>query len=471
MDQDSQQFDDIAAKLKSELSLQTDEEFYRSALKESHDIYEHLQKEYQKGLDEIELTENDLGLLDYVKERLPHSFWWLNDLGEFKFSGDSLVSIKEYNYWYIDDFIQALCKGGWDGEIMCEGGRNGKTREDEFQRYKFDEEWSDSLNEEKLEDVLMLVDSLLKGKHCWEKEALMRKIIDDQPHQNKIMIMKFILSNTDDEYMSIWHSICFDILKDSWWDDALIPIVERYWVFSLGSYFSQGDCASVIALRFPYDYVLEHREQLETWDYESVCCRLAREKGFVIDKSKMVRSRYFWILAKNHIHVEDSEADRLLFEHIGLWLLAGRRHLSKRKKKDWKDNIDWSRYILLDSDQFRYKDLLPFWFSYKPSLYELPMVRIYALYLCSMGNTNTLAKLITWNHFLRSNINNMIEENGQEMVKVEQVPDAFVDNMDRMWRRFFELAIETCPIEKDQIKDELISYYEDEFKSNDSQYE
>ena len=88
-----------------------------------------------------------------------------------------------------------------------------------------------------------------------------------------------------------------------------------------------------------------------------------------------------------------------------------------------------------------------------------------------MGNTNTLAKLITWDHFLRSNINNMIEENGQEMVKVEQVPDVFVDNMDRMWRRFFELAIETCPIEKDQIKDELISYYEDEFKSNDSQYE
>ena len=395
MEQDSQQFDDIATKLKSELSLQTDEEFYRSALKESHDIYEHLQKEYQKGLDEIELTENDLGLLDYVKERLPHSFWWLNDLSEFKFSGDSLVSIKEYNYWYIDDFIQALCKGGWDGEIK-----------ENLYRYEFNEEWTDNPNKEKLEDVLMLVDSLLKGKHCWEKEALMRKIIDDQPHQNKIMIMKFILSNTDDEYMSIWHSICFDILKDSWWDDTLIPIVEGYIGDAREDY-----RASVIALRFPYDYVLEHREQLETWDYESVCCRLAREKGFVIDKSKMVRSRYFWILAKNHIHVEDSEADRLLFEHIGLWLLAGRRHLSKRKKKNWKDNIDWSRYILLDSDQFRYKDLLPFWFSYKPSLYELPMVKIYALYLCSMGNTNTLAKLITWDHFLRSNINNMIEEN------------------------------------------------------------
>lgn len=451
MSNNIKQFDAVVGHLKQELSLQTDEEFYRSALKESHDIYEHLQKEYQKGLDEIEFTENDLDLLDFIKERLPDSFWWLNDLSEFKFSGDSLVSIKEYNYWYIDDFIQALCKGGWDGEIK-----------EDLYRYEFNEEWTDNPNEEKLEDVLMLVGSLLKGKHCWEKEALLREHINNQPRQNKTMIIKSILFNNDDEDMSTWHSVCFDILKDSWWDDALIPIVEGYKGDGLESL-----RAGVIALRFPYDYVLEpsHRQYLEYLDYESVCCRLAREEGFVIDKSKMERSRYFWILAINHIHIEDSEADRLLFEHIGLWLLSGWRHLSK------KDTIDWSRFIRLDSDRVKYKDVLPLWFRYKPSLYEIPLVKTYTLYLCSMGNTNTLAKLITWDHFLRSNINNMIEENGQEMVKVEQVPDAFVDNMDRMWRRFFELAIETCPIEKDQIKDEFISYYEDEIKSNDSQYE
>lgn len=432
MEQDSQQFDDIAAQLKSELSLQTDEEFYRSALKESNDIYEHLQKEYQKGLDEIDLTENDLRMLDFIKERLPHSFWWLNDLSEFRFSDDSLVSIKDYNYWYIDDFIQALCKGGWDGEIK-----------ENLYRYEFNEEWTDNPNEEKLEDVLMLVDSLLKGKHCWEKEELLRELINNQPRQNKTMIIKSILSNNDDEDMSTWHSVCFDILKDSWWDDALIPIVEGYKGDGLESL-----RAGVIALRFPYDYVLEpgHRQYLENLDYESVCCRLAREEGFVIDKSKMERLRYFRILALNHIHVEDSEADRLLFEHIGLWLLSGWRHISK------KETIDWSRFIKLDSDRVKYKDVLPLWFRYKPSLYEIPLVKTYALYLCSMGNTNTLAKLITWDHFLRSNINNMIEENGQEMVKVEQVPDAFVDNMDRMWRRFLDLAIETCPIEKDQIE-------------------
>jgi hypothetical protein len=453
---DEKQFEDIAGRLRDELALVSDEKYYRRVLNESRDIYDYLQKEYKKGLDEIDLTENDLRMLDFIKERLPHSFWVLNDLSEFRFSDDSLVSIKEYNYWYIDDFIQGLCKGGWDGEIM----------EDLYKRYEFNEEWSDNPNTEKLEDVLMLVGSLLKGRHSWGKESLLRELIFNQPRQTKTMIIKCILSNNDDEDMSTWHSVCFDILKDSWWDDALIPIVEGYKGDGLESL-----RAGVIALRFPYDYVLEpsHRQYLEYLDYESVCCRLAREKGFVIDKSKMERLRYFRILALNHIHVEDSEADRLLFEHIGLWLLSGWRHLSK------KDTIDWSRFIRLDSDRVKYKDVLPLWFRYKPSLYEIPLVKTYAFYLCSMGNTNTLAKLITWDHFLRSNINNMIEENGQEMVKVEQVPDAFVDNMDRMWRRFLELAIETCPIEKDQIeqvfKGSGVDDYVGEFEACDRQFE
>ncbi len=448
---DEKQFEDIAGRLRDELSLVSDEEYYRRVLNESRDIYDYLQKEYQKGLDEIELTEIDLSLLDFIKNRLPHSFWVLNELNEEFYEYSSMAYLKKFNYRYVDDFIQALCKGGWDGEIK-----------EDLYRYEFNEEWPDNPNEEKLEDVLMLVDSLLKGKHCWEKEALLRELINNHPRQNKTMIIKSILSNNYDEDMSTWHSVCFDILKDSWWDDALIPIVEGY----------KGDGlenlrAGVIALHFPYDYVLEpsHRQYLEYLDYESVCCRLAREEGFIIDKSKMERLRYFRILAINHIHIEDSEADRLLFEHIGLWLHTGWRHLSK------KVTIDWNRFIRLDFERYKYEDVLPLWFSYKPTLYDLPLVKIYALYLCSMGNTNTLAKLITWEHFLRSNIKSLIEENELEMVKVNQIPDVFVDNIDRMWRRFFELAIETCPIEKDQIKDEFISHYEDEFKSYDGQYE
>lgn len=448
--QDEKQFEDIAGRLRDELALVSDEEYYRRVLNESRDIYDYLQKEYQKGLNEIELTENDLSLLDFIKDRLPQSFWVLNELDEEFYVDRPLAYLNKLNYRFVDEFIQGLCKGGWDGEIK-----------ENLYRYEFNEGGSDNPNIEKQEDVLMLVGSLLKGRHSWGKESLLRELINDQPRQTKIMIIKCILSDNDDEDMSTWHSVCFDILKDSWWDDALIPIIEGYKGDGLESL-----RAGVIALRFPYDYVLEpsHRQYLEYLDYESVCCRLAREEGFVIDKSKMERLRYFRILAINHIHVDDSEADRLLFGHIGLWLHAAWQHLSK------KDTIDWSRFIRLDTDRVKYKDVLPLWFSYKPSLYEIPMVKMYVPYLCSMGNTNTLAKLITWDHFLRSNIKSLIEENEQEMVKVNQLPEVFVDNIDRMWRRFFELAIETVPVEINQ-ENEFISYYDDEFKAYDSQYE
>lgn len=450
---DEKQFEDIAGRLKDELSLVSDEEYYPKVLNEAHEIYDYLQKEYQKDLAEIELTENDLSLLDFIKDRLPHSFWVLNELDEETYVYNPMACWWKSFDDIIDEFVYCLYEGGWDGEI----------KEDKSRRYEFDEDWSSDLKDEELEDVLMLVGSLLKGRHCLEKEALMRKIIDDQPHQNKIVIMKYILSNTDDVYMLSWHSMCFDILKDSWWDDALIPVVEDYRGDA-----RESDRASVIALRFPYDYVLEHRERLEVWDYESVCCRLAKEKEFVIDKSRLSRSQYFSILAKNHIHVEDSEADRLLFEHIKLWLLAGRNYLFN---KDW---IDWGRYVGLDNYRFNYKHWLVFWFEYKPSLYELPLVKNYALDLCSMGNTNTLAKLITWDHFLRSNIKSMIEEIEIEVLKVESVTEVFIENIDRMSRRFLELAIETCPFETDQIESEFlyseVDDYADVFRKLDSSY-
>ena len=43
------------------------------------------------------------------------------------------------------------------------------------------------------------------------------------------------------------------------------------------------------------------------------------------------------------------------------------------------------------------------------------------------------------------------------MLMVEQIPDALVEHVDKMWRRFVELAIETCPIEKASWEDEFSS--------------
>ena len=49
------------------------------------------------------------------------------------------------------------------------------------------------------------------------------------------------------------------------------------------------------------------------------------------------------------------------------------------------------------------------------------------------------------------------EANEEGTIKLEQLAEGIDDNVDRNWRRFIELAIETCPIEKEEIEDEFIS--------------
>ena len=447
MPNNKEQFDEIAAQLKSELSLQTDEEFYRSALKESHDIYEHLQKEYQKGLDEIELTEHDLDLLDYIKGQLPHSFWALNDLSEDLYVNSSLASLQKYSHRFVDDFVKALCKGGWEGDVTT------------IKRHGLDEDDGDyvSFKDMSLEGVLVLFESLSKGWFWSDETKLMIiKIFECQPHKNKISIVKTLLSpDYNSAYdNSDWPLFCLVYFLKFWWDDALVPDIDRYWN---DSYELRKECANVIALRFPLDYVLKHQKELERYNYYSVCCRLAKDKGFTIDKSRLHRYEYFSIFARNNIHIDDSEADRLLFDHIMKWVQPMHQHLKE------KTTIDWGEFLMADSYQFKLKEILPYWFHYKPSLYELPDGKYPTLFVCSMGNTNTLAKLITWNQFLRSNIKSFNEEYAHEMLMVKQIPDALVEHVDKMWRRFVELAIETCPIEK--------ASWEDEFHSSSGGYE
>ena len=436
MEQDPRQFDDIAAKLKSELSLQTDEEFYRSALKENHDIYEHLQKEYQKGLDEIELTENDLNLLDFIKDRLPDSFWTLNDLDEGLYVNTHLASLQKHSHRFVDDFVKALCKGGWEGK-----------ERDPFPVFEIEEpiyEYNEKKreNDNDIESVIRTIDILQKGIPLVDKEEVLEELFLDQSHQDQIKIIRHILSNDKTEYTPMWNRI----LSEVWWDDEIKPDIEKCWSFK--------DAAHVVVKRFPYDYVIEHKFELGQHAYSSVCDLLARKKGFYIDKSRLKRYEYLQILANNHIHIDDEEADGLLFDHIMIWLC------DMQKKLNGEESVDWSKYSRVIPHHINYLDyqsILLYWFCYKPSLYEVPWVGRYAMNLCFTGNTNTVAKLIVWNQFLRSNMQSYFEANEEGTIKLEQLAEGIDDNVDRNWRRFIELAIETCPIEKEEIEDEFIS--------------
>ena len=451
MEQDSQQFDDIAAKLKSEISLQTDEEFYRSALKESNDIYEHLQKEYKKGLDEIELTEHDLDLLDFIKERLPDSFWTLNDLSE-RYVYTSLVSLQKHTHPFVDDFVKALRKGGWEGE-----------EKDPFPEFEIEEpsvEYNDKKGEDDrdIDSVIRTIEVLQKGISLVNIEDILLELFLNQSHQNQIKIIRYVLSNDMTEYTPMWNRI----LSEFWWDDEVKPDLEKWW--------SIKEAAHVVVKRFPYDYVLEHRFELGQHAYSSVCDLLAREKGFYIDKSRLKRFEYLQILANNHIHIDDEEADSLLFDHIMIWLCEMQRKVNEEESVDWREYSrvtpwrEYSKVIPRGIDYLDRQSILLYWFSYKPSLYEVPWVGRYATNLCFTGNTNTVAKLIVWNQFLRSNLQSYLEENEEGTIKLERVAEELDDNIDRNWRRFIELAIETCPVEKATIEDWFMPDEDDELQ-------
>ena len=431
MDQDSQQFDDIAAKLKSELSLQTDEEFYRNALKESNDIYEHLQKEYQKGLDEIELTEHDLNLLDIIKEHLSPSFWILNNLSDILYVDSSLASLQKNSNRFVDDFVKALCGDWWDcNENDCmplyESNETGNEYDD-----------NEGENDKDIESVIRTIETLQKGISEADKEAVLEELFLNQSHQNKIKIIRHILSSNKTEYTPFWNYI----LSNVWWDDELKPDLEKWW--------SSKEAASVVIERFPYDYVLEHQVELGQYDYCSVCNRLSKEKGFIIDKSRLNSFEYIIILANNHIHIDDEEADLLLFDGIMTWMHQIHNMINKDEAVNWKYYDRFAPHFNVQQD---YQSLLLHWFNYKPSLYELPNTVRFAKDLCFTGNTNTVAKLIVWNQFLRSNLQSYSEENEEGTIKLERVAEELDDNIDRNWRRFIELAIETCPVEKATIE-------------------
>jgi hypothetical protein len=230
------------------------------------------------------------------------------------------------------------------------------------------------------------------------------------------------------------------------------------------------EAAHVVVKRFPYDYVLEHRFELGQQAYSSVCDLLAREKGFNIDKSRLKRFEYLQILANNHIHIDDEEADSLLFDHIMIWLCEMQRKVNEEESVDWSKYsrvTPWSKYRRVTPRYTDYLDRqskLLYWFSYKPSLYEVPWVGRYAMNLCFTGNTNTVAKLIVWNQFLRSNLQSYSEENEEGTIKLERVVEELDDNIDRNWRRFIELAIGSCPVEKATTEGWFMSDEDDELK-------
>ena len=256
-----------------------------------------------------------------------------------------------------------------------------------------------------------------------------------QSHDIQINLIKAFLNGNEDNRRS-----CYWLLLVDWWDDAIIPDLEKIW-----ETYRESQCLRVMAHRFPLSHVLAHQEEIAKENYVWLCLRLASEKGFVIDKSKLTRKQYGRILASNHIHLGDDEADSLLFGYIkgDLW----------RKDKPPRYWINDIRFIFGAYNNV--EACLSGFLNYKPSLLALPDMKYLIWVLQHTGNITTLKKFLLWNKNIQQHIPPFLSEDDSQPMTIQRLENRYKAYLDDSWERLKDLAIVTFPVGENNNTDEF----------------
>jgi len=98
----------------------------------------------------------------------------------------------------------------------------------------------------------------------------------------------------------------------SYWDDSFLPKVKELW-----ETYHEYKCSWSIIRYFPLEYIKEHIEEFtDERDYYFICLRLAKDKDYVIDRTKLSDSDYLAMLWHTGRTISDDEARNTLFSII-----------------------------------------------------------------------------------------------------------------------------------------------------------
>ena len=440
MPNDTEQFDDIARALSDELSLLSDDDQKIKELEKAEAL--------NKRLDEIELNAQDFIIMDelcilrYLPDALVHQEFGTDSLNAQRF-----YSLYEENPTCAISILNKLLKS--EPEFV-EKNFIERTTSILFGRsipVNPDEKTIIVTPEEEQYPIKQLMDKLQSGNNQERSDAsvFLEMRFWGQSLPCQIQIIKVVLS-AKSSYRRCW----LDMLQNNWWNDAIMPDVEKAWLS-----YGEPECARVIIHRFPLEYVLTHQEELGKADYQFLCMRLAKEEGFNIDKSRLSQIQYYQVLANTHIRLNDDEAESLLFGRV--------KRLLNRNYKPWIYAVDnYNRYsrTAFDCADFynnpdKYIKLL---LNYKPTLYFLSDLKGRIQLLIQTGNTNTVVKFIAWNKYLQQNIPSFLSEESDKKIALQQFGDRFREYRNRSWERLIDLARETFPVE---IKVEAKGFLDD----------
>ena len=96
------------------------------------------------------------------------------------------------------------------------------------------------------------------------------------------------------------------------WDDSFQPKVRELW-----ETYHEYKCSWPIIRYFPLEYIKEHIEEFtDERDYYFICLRLAKDKDYVIDRTKLSDRDYLAVLWHTGRTISDAEARDTLFSII-----------------------------------------------------------------------------------------------------------------------------------------------------------
>ena len=96
------------------------------------------------------------------------------------------------------------------------------------------------------------------------------------------------------------------------WDDSFQPKVRELW-----ETYHEYKCSWPIIRYFPLEYIKEHIEEFtDERDYYFICLRLAKDKDYVIDRTKLSDRDYLAMLWHTGRTISDAEARDTLFSII-----------------------------------------------------------------------------------------------------------------------------------------------------------
>ena len=143
------------------------------------------------------------------------------------------------------------------------------------------------------------------GRVTESREEIQRRFDYLDWKDQKKIILAFLDSGKTDRQWAYSKTL-------EYWDKSFEPKIQKLW-----ERLHEGNSSWAVIRHFPVEYLSENIEKFTDYrDYYFVCLRLAKNKLFEIDKSKLSNTDYLAVLYHTGRSVGEKEAENILYGNV-----------------------------------------------------------------------------------------------------------------------------------------------------------